>query len=438
MHIIELIEKKRDGHALTTDQITWFIEAYTAGELPDYQASALLMAIYLRGMNRRETVDLTLAMAKSGDELDLHDIVPFTIDKHSSGGVGDKVTLIVLPIVAACGVPVGKMSGRGLGASGGTIDKMESFDGWSPNLTIEAFRAQLAADGIVLAGQSADLAPADGKLYALRDVTGTVASIPLIAASIMSKKLAAGSDGIVLDVKVGNGAFMRTVKTARELAEIMVNIGTDAGRKTVALLTDMNQPLGHAIGNALEVQEALATLRGEPTPPDLWKHCLEIAAYMIYIAGRTPDLVSAETLAVEACANGSALAKFRAMVGAQGGDVSQVDQPDTLPHAKLIEPVLAQRDGYIAAIDTGAIGWAAVNLGAGRKSKGDVIDHAVGFVMPVKVGQKINAGDLLCTIYANDTEKMDAAHDAIETSITWSAEPVATLPHGYGIVWGTE
>ncbi len=263
MDMVNIIEIKRDGGELSTQQIQDFIAGYTAETIPDYQAAALLMAIYLRGMNRRETVDLTLAIAASGDQLDLHDVAPFVVDKHSSGGVGDKTTLVVQPLVAACGVPVGKMSGRGLGSSGGTLDKMESFRGWSASMDLARFKQQLAEIGLVLAGQTAVLAPADGKLYALRDVTGTVASTPLIAGSIMSKKLAAGADAIVLDVKMGSGAFMPTLAAAKELSRIMVDIGKDAGRQTVALVTDMNQPLGHAIGNALEVKEALATLRGE-------------------------------------------------------------------------------------------------------------------------------------------------------------------------------
>ncbi|MBE2224041.1 MAG: thymidine phosphorylase, partial [Anaerolineae bacterium] len=329
MRMVDLISIKRDGGELSTAEINWFITEYTADNIPDYQVSALLMAIYLRGMNRRETVDLTLAIASSGDQLDLHDVAPFVVDKHSSGGVGDKTTLVVQPIVAACGVPVGKMSGRGLGSSGGTLDKMESFTGWSCQMSLDQFKAQLADIGLVLAGQTAKLAPADGKLYALRDVTGTVASTPLIAGSIMSKKLAAGADAIVLDVKVGSGAFMPTVEAAKELAQIMVNIGNDAGRKTAALISDMNQPLGNAIGNALEVKEAIETLQGGG-PEQLWAHVLDISAYMLLLAGKAATLDEAKEMARAVRANGAALQKFRAMVGAQGGDVRQVDDPSLL------------------------------------------------------------------------------------------------------------
>lgn len=435
MMMQEIITRKRDNQPLTTAEIAWFVQGVTSGTVPDYQSAALLMAIYLRGMDRRETIDLTLAMARSGTQLDLHDIVPYVVDKHSSGGVGDKTTLVVLPLVAACGVPVGKMSGRGLGSSGGTLDKMESIRGWSCDLTLPQFRAQLAEVGLVLAGQTAQLAPADGKLYALRDVTATVASMPLIAASIMSKKLAAGADGIVLDVKVGSGAFMPSVPEARKLAQIMVAIGTDAGRDMVALLSDMNQPLGHAVGNALEVQEALASLRGEG-PAGFWAHCLDVAAHMVVLAGQAATLDQARQKLVAARDSGHALAKFRQMVAAQGGDVAQVDNPALLPQAALVERVNAPQAGYVAALDTGALGWAAVHLGAGRAVKGEAIDHAVGLVMPVKVGDWLPAGAELATIHANDPARLAAARQAILAAITWSAEPVPPLPHIYETITG--
>lgn len=433
MRMIDLIEKKRDGGTLTTAEIEWFVRAYTADEVPDYQVAALLMAIYLQGMDRRETVDLTLAMARSGDQLDLHDVAPFVVDKHSSGGVGDKTTLVVQPLVAACGVPVGKMSGRGLGSSGGTLDKMESIRGWSADLTLAQFKQQLGQIGLVLAGQTADLAPADGKLYALRDVTGTVASTPLIAASIMSKKLAAGADAIVLDVKTGSGAFMPTVEKARELASIMVDIGKDAGREMVALISDMNQPLGHAVGNALEVKEAIATLQGNG-PEDFWAHCLEVAGHMLLLAGKAESLKQAKVLVTAGRDDGRALAKFRAMVEAQGGDVSQVDDPDRLPQAEIVEPLPAPRDGIIAAMDTAAIGWAVVRLGGGRQVKGEQIDHAVGLVLPAKVGDRFESGDTLGVIHANDRGKASEARDSLLAAITWTDEAVEPLPHFYGTI----
>jgi pyrimidine-nucleoside phosphorylase len=431
--MVELIEQKRDGRELTTAQIDWFVHAYTAGAVPDYQAAALMMAIYFQGMSRRETVDLTLAMARSGDQLDLHDVVPLSVDKHSSGGVGDKTTLVVQPVVAACGIPVAKMSGRGLGSSGGTLDKMESFAGWSPALTLDQFKRQLRHIGLVLSGQTADLAPADGKLYALRDVTGTVASMPLIAASIMSKKLASGADAIVLDVKTGNGAFMATVAAARELAELMVNIGQDAGRRMVAVISDMNQPLGHAIGNALEVKEAVATLQGNG-PADFWAHCLEVAGQMIRLAGKAASLAEAKELATAARDDGRALHKFRQLVEAQGGDPRLVDRPDQLPQAALVEPVAAPRSGFVAGLDTQALGWSSVRLGAGRRLKSEPIDYAVGLILPLKVGDAVTAGHEIGAIHANEAARLERARQEIVAAIEWSDDAVSPLPHFYGTV----
>lgn len=433
MRMVDLIATKRDGGELSTEEIQWFVEGVTDGTVPDYQAAAFLMAVYLRGMSRRETVDLTLAMAHSGEQLDLHDTVPFTVDKHSSGGVGDKTTLVAQPLVAACGVPVGKMSGRGLGSSGGTLDKMESIRGWFCNLEMAQFKKQLREIGLVLAGQTAHLAPADGKLYSLRDVTGTVASMPLIAASIMSKKLAAGADAILLDVKVGSGAFMATVPEARALAEIMVNIGHDARRQTVALLSDMNQPLGQAIGNALEVKEAIATLHGDG-PADFWAHCLEVAGQMLLLAGKANTLAEAKALVTEARDSGRAWEKFRQMVIAQGGDVTQVDDPDKLPGARYVEAVTAGRDGYAAAMDTNAIGWCAVHLGAGRLVKTAQLDYGVGLILPLKIGDYVQKGQPIATIHANDVHKLAQARDELLWAITWSDESVARLPHFYGTI----
>jgi pyrimidine-nucleoside phosphorylase len=431
--MVDLIEAKRDGKALTTEQIAWFVRGVTDGTLPNYQITALLMAIFFQGMDHRETVDLTLAMAHSGDELDLHDVAEFVVDKHSSGGVGDKTTLVVQPLVAACGLPVGKTSGRGLASSGGTLDKMESIRGWTSDLTLAQFKRQLADIGLVLAGQTSNLAPADGRLYELRDVTGTVPSKPLIAASIMSKKLASGADGILLDVKTGSGAFMETVDAASELAETMVNIGEDAGRNMIALISDMNQPLGHAVGNALEVAEAIATLQGDG-PDDFWAHCLEVATQMLRLARRDDNPQKAREQIINARSSGNALEKLRQMVAAQCGDVTQVDRPETLPQAEFVEDILADRGGYIAAMDTGALGWAAVHLGAGREEKGQPIDRAVGFVLPVKIGDEIAPGDLLVTIHANDREKLQQARSEILGALTWSDEPVQPLPHFYDAV----
>lgn len=433
--MIDLIERKRDGQALTTEQIEWFVRNVTGGDIPDYQTAALLMAIYLQDMNGRETVDLTLAMARSGDELDLHDVAPFVVDKHSSGGVGDKTTLVVQPLVAACGVPVGKMSGRGLGPSGGTLDKMESISGWSPDLSLSRFKQQLADIGLVLAGQTADLAPADGKLYALRDVTGTVGSLPLIAASIMSKKLAGGADAIVLDVKMGSGAFMRSVESAQALAQTMVDIGLNAGREMTALISDMNQPLGHAVGNALEVKEAIATLQGQG-PDDFWEHCLQVAGHMLLLADEAESLAEAGERIADACVSGTALEKFRQMVVAQGGSREQLDHPQRLPTASVINDLVAPRDGTISALDAGALGWAAVHLGAGRQKKGQPVDPAVGFVMPVKVGDKLQRGDLLATIHANSEEALERARTEILNALHWSEEAVSPLPHFYGAIEG--
>jgi len=438
MRAVDLIARKRDGQSLTAEQINWFIATYTRGELPDYQAAALLMAIYLKGMSREETVQLTLAMAHSGDVLDLSDLIPYSVDKHSSGGVGDKTTLIVLPLVAACGVPVAKMSGRGLGFSGGTLDKLESIRGYNVNLSNEDFRRLVREQGIVLSGQSKDLAPADGKLYALRDVTATVPSLPLIASSIMSKKIAAGSNGIVLDVKVGRGAFMTNLDDARALAQIMVDIGSDAGRDMIAVLSDMNQPLGVAVGNALEVKEAIACLQGAG-PADLREHCLEVAGYMLRLAGRGQqwtDASAVRTLLQQKLADGSAFAKFRQLVGGQGGDTTMLDQPSLLPQAEFVEALTAASSGYIAELAADEIGIASSELGAGREKKGDPVDLAVGLEVHIKVGDFVQAGDTLITIHANSQVKMAACRDRLEKAIRLSPTPVDRLPLFYETIYG--
>src|SRR5690349_20102200 len=340
MRAVDIIIKKRDQHELTLEEIEFFVRGFTNGDIPDYQTSALAMAIVLNGMTPRETTDLTLAMAHSGSMLDLSDVVDLAVDKHSSGGVGDKTSLSVLPMVAACGLPVGKMSGRGLGFSGGTLDKLESIPGYRVDLSIDEFKKQLKEKGVVLTGQSLDLAPADGKIYALRDVTGTVPSLPLIASSIMSKKIAAGAQAILLDVKTGLGAFMETLEDARELANLMVDIGRLAGRNTVALLSDMNQPLGNAVGNALEVVEAIETLHGGG-PADFREHCLQVSAHMLVLGKRAKDLKEGRGMAERSVSDGSAWEKFRVLVQAQRGDLAYVDDPGKLPKAKMIEVVKA-------------------------------------------------------------------------------------------------
>ena len=433
MRAVDLIVKKRDGQELTADEIRFFVTGYTHGEIPDYQASAWLMAVMLRGMTPRETAELTLAMAHSGQTLDLHDIAPLVVDKHSSGGVGDKVSLVIAPLAAASGLPIGKMSGRGLGFSGGTIDKLESIRGYRVNLSVDEFRAQLKQIGIVLSGQSVDLAPADGKLYALRDVTGTVPSLPLIASSIMSKKIAAGADAIVLDVKCGRGAFMQTVDDARALAQAMVGIGRDVGRKCVALISDMNQPLGCAVGNALEVKEAIDTLHGKG-PADFREHCLTASAHMLCLGHKADSVKAGEKLAAQLLDSGQAWDKFVALVRAQGGDVTMIENAELLPKARLVQDVPAPRGGYIAVMDAAEIGMTSVELGAGRAKKGDAIDYAVGLLVHAKVGDRVSAGEPLFTVHANDEGKLVPAEKRLLGAVEWSDKPVKPLPLFYGVV----
>jgi len=430
MRVADIIIKKRDKGELTREEIEFFIKGFVSGDIADYQASAFAMAVLLNGMTPRETTDLTLAMAHSGQMLDLSDVVDLAVDKHSSGGVGDKTSLAVLPIVAACGLPVGKMSGRGLGFSGGTLDKLESVPGYRVDLTTDEFKKQLKDKGIVLTGQSLDLAPADGKLYALRDVTGTVQSIPLIASSIMCKKLAAGAQAILLDVKTGLGAFMETLDEARQLAELMVDIGKLAGREVVALLSDMNQPLGNAVGNSLEVVEAIETLRG-PGPEDFREHCLHVSAHMLVLGRRAQDLSKGRALAEESIADGSALEKFRVLVQAQGGDVSYVDDPSKFPCAEYVEVLVSPRNGYLAQIQARSVGEAAVTLGAGRAKKSDQIDHAVGLIIHHNVGDKVNKGEPLFTIHANDQSKLAEARETVLAAHSFSDDQVAPLPLFY-------
>jgi len=433
MRAVDIIIKKRDRAELTGDEIDFFIDGLTHGSIPDYQASAWAMAVLLNGMTERETTDLTLAMAHSGETLDLTGVVPIAVDKHSTGGVGDKTTLVVEPIVASCGLPVGKMSGRGLGFSGGTLDKMESIPGYRTNLTREEFLHQLKQIGLVLTGQSGDLAPADGKLYALRDVTGTVPSIPLIASSIMSKKIAAGAQAIVLDVKVGVGAFMETLEDARRLAALMVAIGRLSGRKTVALLSDMNQPLGEAVGNALEVREAIDTLHGGG-PADFREHCLIVASHMLNLGQKAPNLQFARQMAEEALESGQAWTLFRQLVHAQGGDLAYVDDPERLPRAALVETVSAARAGYLSGINAREVGETSVELGAGRARKEDLIEHSVGIVIHHKVGDRVEKGQPLFTIHANDPAKLKKARARLLAAHQWSDSPCDPLPLFYGVI----
>lgn len=430
MRAVDIIIKKRDRQELTSQEIEFLINGFTNGDIPDYQASAFAMAVLLNGMTSHETKDLTLAMAHSGQVLDLSKIVDVVVDKHSSGGVGDKTSLSVMPMVAACGLPVGKMSGRGLGFSGGTLDKLESIPGYRVNLTTDEFKQQLKEKGIVLTGQSLDLAPADGKMYALRDVTGTVPSIPLIASSIMCKKIAAGATAIVLDVKVGLGAFMETLDEARQLANLMVDIGQLAGRKTVALLSDMNQPLGNAVGNSLEMIEAIELLRGL-APADYYEHCLHVTAHILVIGQRAKDLSEGRALAEKCIVDGSALEKFRVLVQAQGGDVSYIDDISRFRRAKYVDVVNAPRSGFISQVHARLVGEAAVELGAGRTKKGDPIDHAVGFIIHKKVGDKVEAGELLFEIHATNETKFEEARKAVLAAHKFSDEFVSPLPLFY-------
>ncbi len=430
MRAVDIIIKKRDKKELTSQEIEFFIQGFTKGDIPDYQASAFAMAVLLNGMTPFETTDLTLAMAKSGQVLDLSKIVDFAVDKHSSGGVGDKTSISVMPMVAACGLPVGKMSGRGLGFSGGTVDKLESIPGYRVDLSTDEFKKQLKEKGIVVTGQSLDLAPADGKLYAIRDVTGTVQSMPLIASSIMSKKIATGVQAIVLDVKTGLGAFMQTLEEARELGELMVDIGRLAGRKTVALLSDMNQPLGSAVGNALETIEAIELLRGR-APKDYYEHCLHVTAHVFVIGQRAKDLDEGRAMAEKCIADGSALEKLRVLVQAQGGDVSYVDDISKFERAKYIEVVPSPRSGFISQVHARLVGEASVALGAGRAKKGDSIDHAVGFLIYKKVGDKVEAGEPLFEIHANSAEKLAEARAAVLSAHAFSDEFVSPLPLFY-------
>lgn len=424
MRMYDIIMKKRNGESLTKQEIDFFIEGYTNGVIPDYQVSALMMAVYFQGMNEEETLALTMSMANSGDLLELSEISGIKVDKHSTGGVGDKTTLALAPMVAACGIPVAKMSGRGLGHTGGTIDKLESFPGFHTDISTRTFIDNVNRIGIAVMGQTADLAPADKKLYALRDVTATVDNMSLIASSIMSKKLAAGADAIVLDVKTGSGAFMKSEKDSLALAAEMVKIGRNAGRNTIAVVSDMDQPLGLAVGNALEVMEAIDTLRGNG-PRDFVELCMTLGAQML-IAGKKADNISqAKEMLQEAIESGAALAKLAEFVEAQGGDPKAVYDTTLLPSASIVEAIYCPEDGYIQHIACDEVGICSLILGGGRETKESNIDLAVGIILEKKVGEKVKKGEVLAYIHANDKTKLEMAKERLLKAYQYSEkEPI--------------
>ncbi|MBI5973792.1 pyrimidine-nucleoside phosphorylase [Staphylococcus caledonicus] len=416
MRMVDIIEKKRDGKALTQEEIEFFINGYTKGDIPDYQASSLAMAIYFQDMNEKERANLTMAMVNSGDVIDLSLINGIKVDKHSTGGVGDTTTLVLAPLVAAVGVPVAKMSGRGLGHTGGTIDKLESIKGFHVEISEDEFVKLVNENQVAVIGQSGNLTPADKKLYALRDVTGTVNSIPLIASSIMSKKIAAGADAIVLDVKTGNGAFMKTLEDAENLAHAMVSIGNNVGRNTMAIISDMSQPLGRAIGNALELKEAIDTLKGEG-PEDLTELVLTLGSQMVVLAEQAKTLDEARQLLLNAINDGTALAKFKVFLEQQGGDATVVDDPDKLPTAQYKIEYKAKSNGVVSELIANEIGVASMMLGAGRQTKEDEIDLSVGIVLHKKVGDTVQVGEPLLTIHSN-RQNVDDVIDKLDQSIT--------------------
>lgn len=428
MRMIDIIEKKRDGKSLTKEEIEFFVNGYTHGEVPDYQASSLAMAIFFQDMNDEERAALTMSMVNSGEKIDLSDINGIKVDKHSTGGVGDTTTLVLAPLVAAVGVPVAKMSGRGLGHTGGTIDKLESVKGFNVEISEKDFIKLVNDNQVAVIGQSGNLTPADKKLYALRDVTGTVNSIPLIASSIMSKKIAAGADAIVLDVKTGSGAFMKTLDDAEALAHAMVRIGNNVGRNTMAIISDMSQPLGNAIGNALELKEAIATLKGNG-PKDLTEFVLTLGSQMVVLAEQATSLDEARQMLIDAIKTGKALNKFKTFLSNQGGDDSIVNSPEKLPSAKYQVEFKAKKDGYITEIIANEIGVASMMLGAGRQTKEDVIDLGVGIVLNKKVGEHVEKGENILTIHTN-TKEIDDILYKLDNSITIESKGEApTLIH---------
>ncbi|MBU8907840.1 pyrimidine-nucleoside phosphorylase [Desertibacillus haloalkaliphilus] len=432
MRMVDLIEKKRNGAELTEEEIKFIIEGYTNDDIPDYQLSALAMAVYFNGMTQSESAHLTMAMVESGDQIDLSAIEGIKVDKHSTGGVGDTTTLVLAPLVAAVGVPVAKMSGRGLGHTGGTIDKLESVAGFNVEINNDEFNRLVNDNKVAVVGQTGNLTPADKKLYALRDVTATVDSIPLIASSIMSKKIASGADAIVLDVKTGSGAFMKELEGAKSLAKAMVQIGNEVGRQTTAVISDMSQPLGRAIGNSLEVKEAIDTLKGKG-PSDLHELCLVLGSHMVYLAKKAESIEDARMMLEEAMNNGQALETFKTFLAAQGGDAAVVDQPEQLPTATFAFDVKAKESGYVSEIVADKIGTAAMLLGAGRATKDSTIDLAVGLVLNKKIGDKVELGDSLVTIHSNQEDVQDVI-DKIYESYSMTKEDVELLPLIYDVI----
>ncbi len=426
MRFADLLLKKRNGGTLSAEEIDFMISGYVSGEIPDYQMSAFCMAVYYQGMNREETIDLTMSMVRSGETLDLSQIAGSIVDKHSTGGVGDKTTLVLGPLVAACGVPVAKMSGRGLGHTGGTLDKLAAIPGFSSEVATDAFIQQVKDIGICVAGQTKDLAPADKLLYGLRDVTATVDSIPLIASSIMSKKLAAGADGLVLDVKVGKGAFMKDLTQAKELAELMVQIGIGAGRRVTACLTGMDQPLGYAVGNSLEVVEAITTLKGDG-PRDLLELCLVLGSEMLVLAGKANSLERAMSLLQDAIAQGRALKKLQELIVAQGGNPKVISDYSLLPLGQHVTEVTSQVAGYVTGLDALAIGTASMQVGAGRRHKEDSIDLGAGVLLRKKLGDPVVSGEALAVLYSSAPPPAEAA-DTVRAAYCMAEQPIPSTP----------
>lgn len=427
----EIIRKKRDGEGLSREEINFLVQGFTRGEIPDYQMAAWLMAAFLRGLDPTEVGYLTRAMVESGECLDLSGLPGTVVDKHSTGGVGDTTTLVLAPLVAAADLTVAKMAGRGLGHTGGTLDKLESIPGFRTSLTPEEFISALRRVGVAITGQTPQLVPADGRIYALRDVTATVDSLPLIAASVMSKKIATGARALVLDVKAGDGAFTRDVDSARELAQLMLGIAKDSGIRAVAVISSMNQPLGRAVGNALEVEEAMETLRGQG-PPDLVELCLSLGAYLLRLAGVEESWERGRERLLALLNNGAAKEKFRQMVEEQGGDPGVVDEPGRLPRARLRYPLIATSEGFVASIDALEVGRAVLELGGGRKRKLDPVDPAVGVVLHRKVGERVKGGDILATIHANREEQGTVALRLMERAYRLS--PVAPPGGGHPVL----